>query len=215
MVATQEKVEQKKPEKIWVPTVNVIDLGPPLDHEKYRKQSTYIKASNRLPCNSIIQWPCAWHRSSKFVLTEKIPEDYVEYDADSEDQTWLETKNSKAKMTTLDKFELIMDRLEHTARGGNLELDTALKINFGRKPEGEDVIKGIYEYWQEKRSKLANNAAKALLHRYRILKNHDDPDVNAVFRPREREYVTRKKVCCTDDPPVLSPVLTLCSGAKE
>jgi len=167
----EEKVEQKKPEQIFVPTVRIADLGPPKEHEKYRKSSTYIKP-------------------------KKVPDDWVEYDADSEDEQWLEERNSseKTKSTTLDKFEVIMDRLEHTARGGNLELDTALKINFGRKSEGEDVIKGIYEYWQQKRSKLANNAAKALLHRYRILKNHDDPDVNAVFRPREREYVTRKKV---------------------
>eukprot|EP00656_Telonema_subtile_P001317 TRINITY_DN1059_c0_g3_i1.p1 TRINITY_DN1059_c0_g3~~TRINITY_DN1059_c0_g3_i1.p1 ORF type:complete len:419 (+),score=58.49 TRINITY_DN1059_c0_g3_i1:143-1399(+) len=127
-------------------------------------------------------------------LVGKVPDDFVEYDADSEDESWLETENSKSKLTTVDKFEVIMDRLEHAARGGNLELDTALKLSFGRKPESASTITKIYDYWQVRRGKLSNNAAKALLHRYRILKNHDDPDVNAVFRPREREYVTRKKV---------------------
>lgn len=165
----EEKIEQKKPEKIFVPNIKTVDPGPPSEMERFKRPSTYIKQ-------------------------KKLAEDYVEYDADSEDEAWLETENSKGKVTTLERFEVIVDRLEHAARGGNLELDTALKLSFGRKPEPQNVIQKIYEYWQARRAKLNNNAAKSLLLRYRILKNHDDPDVNAVFRPREREYVTRKKV---------------------
>jgi len=165
----EEKIEQKKPEKIFVPNIKTIEPLPPKEHEKFKRPSTYFKQ-------------------------KKVPEDWVEYDADSEDEAWLDSENSKAKLTTVDKFEVIVDRLEHAARGGNLEVDTALKLSFGRKPESASTITKVYEYWQARRGKLCNNAAKALLHRYRILKNHDDPDVNAVFRPREREYVTRKKV---------------------
>ena len=48
------------------------------------------------------------------------------------------TKKSKKPMT-LDRLEVIIDRLEHAARGGNLELDTALKLSFGRNREGPEV----------------------------------------------------------------------------
>jgi len=166
----EEKIEQKKPEKIFIPGVKHDDTAYAHQPEKYKRPSQYLK-------------------------TNKPGEDFVEYDADSEDEVFLEeaTKKSKKPMT-LDRLEVIIDRLEHAARGGNLELDTALKLSFGRNREGPEIIQHIYEYWSKKRGKLANNAGKALLHRYRVLKNHDDPDVNAVFRPREREYVTRKKV---------------------
>jgi len=166
----EEKIETKKPEKIFVPNIKTDDSAYAHQSEKYKRTSQYLK-------------------------TKKPAEDWVEYDADSDDEAWLETTTKTAKkITTLDRLEVIIDRLEHAARGGNLELDTALKLSFGRSREGPEVIQPIYEYWQGKRGKLASNAQKALLHRYRILKNHDDPDVNAVFRPREREYVTRKKV---------------------
>eukprot|EP00658_Telonema_sp_P-2_P011803 TRINITY_DN14522_c0_g1_i3.p1 TRINITY_DN14522_c0_g1~~TRINITY_DN14522_c0_g1_i3.p1 ORF type:complete len:531 (-),score=70.82 TRINITY_DN14522_c0_g1_i3:207-1799(-) len=165
----EEKVEQKKPEKIYVPSIKLIDMPAQSESEKFKRHSAYIK-------------------------NKKVPEDTVEYDADSEDEAWLDAENAKSKVTNLDRFEIIMDRLEHAARGGNLELGTALKLSFGRKPEPPAVITKIYEYWQTRRNNLDKGVAKALLHRYRILKNHDDPDVNAVFRPREREYVTRKKV---------------------
>ena len=48
------------------------------------------------------------------------------------------TQKSKKPMT-LDRLEVIIDRLEHAARGGNLELDTALKLSFGRNREGPEV----------------------------------------------------------------------------
>ena len=112
---------------------------------------------------------------------------------------------------SIDLMELMIDRFERAAMGGTLEQATAEKLHFGREKVCRHAscsqisalmfrqapvvaIQSVYEWWNSKRMKLANNYQKALLLRYRTLKNNDDPDPNVVFRPREREYQTRKKV---------------------
>lgn len=62
---------------------------------------------------------------------------------------------------------------------------------------------------------LSNNCAKALLLRYRTLKNSDDPDPNVVFRPREREYITRKKVSSSGVTNVARRDVVACCADEE
>lgn len=166
-----ETIHAPKPDEIVVQVASIVEDYETMPHEKYRPGNAFIKQ-------------------------RKVPEDQVEYVCEDDDFEWIDTfnaKNPKDEQVSYDTFELMIDRLERAAMGGTLEMATAEKLGFGKAKIPVSVVQGVYQHWNSKRMKLSNSFAKALLLRYRTLKNPDDPDPNVVFRPREREYHTRKK----------------------
>jgi len=169
----QETIHQPKPEEIVIQCASIVEDYETMAHEKYKPGNAYIKQSDR-----------------------KTADDQVEYVCEDDDMEWIDKYNQgkgKDDQVTMDIFELMIDRFERAAMGGTLERASAEKLMFGRTKIATVIIQNVYEHWNAKRMKLSNSFARALLHRYRVLKNPDDPDPNVVFRPREREYQTRKK----------------------
>jgi len=166
-----ETIHVPRAEEIVVQDCEIVPEYDTEPHEKFKRGNAYIKQ-------------------------RKPPEDAVEYVAEDDDMEWLDNYNAEkpsSEALSIDLMELMIDRFERAAMGGTLEQATAEKLHFGREKAPVVAIQSVYEWWNSKRMKLANNYQKALLLRYRTLKNNDDPDPNVVFRPREREYQTRKK----------------------
>lgn len=171
MGGAHETIHQPKPEEIVVQVANIVEDYETMPHEKFTRGKAFIKQ-------------------------RKWPEDMVEYVVEDDDMEWIEKHNknkSSDDQVTYDIFELMIDTFERAAMGGTLEMATAEKLQFARNKLSTTVIQSVYEWWNTKRNKLSNSWSKALLLRYRALKNQDDADPNVVFRPREREYNTRKK----------------------
>lgn len=136
-----------------------------------------------------------FNRPSSYIKQKKSVDIDREYVVDEDDMEWVDKyvkKEGKPEMS-YDLLESMIDVLERSAKGGTLELAAAEKISYGKNKVSVEVIRDVHAYWDAKRSKLSNSFTKALLLRYRVLKNAEDPDPNVVFRPREREYQTRKK----------------------
>jgi len=165
-----ESVVTTKPDEIVVQNATIVDEYFTMPHKKFNRPHTYLKQKKSVDADR-------------------------EYVVDEDDMEWVDKYNKKdgKPELTYDLLEIMIDVLERSAKGATLELATAEKLSYGKVKVVVELIRDVHSYWDSKRNRLSNSFTKALTLRYRVLKNHEDPDPNVVFRPREREYQTRKK----------------------
>ncbi|GAV75800.1 EPL1 domain-containing protein, partial [Cephalotus follicularis] len=126
--------------------------------------------------------------------------EFVEYDLDNEDESWLQDFNKDRKILTSEKFESLlfkMEVLDHKAREragvitptlGSpipviLQLDAAIEALQAQSIR-YSVFQSIYNYWKEKRERWQ----KPILRRLQPPPPVNDTNPYNVFRPREKAH---------------------------
>ncbi len=106
-------------------------------------------------------------RSSNYVLYksfgDELPEGFVDYDLDSEDEEFLNKLNgsSSKKVLTETKFESLMDRLERESARGDGYSDKDNLPSFAQMEKAitgggvsKNVLQAVYNHWYRRRQSL-------------------------------------------------------------
>jgi enhancer of polycomb-like protein len=132
---------------------------------------------------------------------------FVEYDLDSEDESWLAEFNRDQERLTADKFEAMLWKLDvgnadatdkvfafhgqtsaerNTAEAcgttDHFQRSDALQLLEEMCPARDTIRAAVYDFWLRKRARLGH----PLLRRLQAPTPHTNPDPYRVFRPRER-----------------------------
>eukprot|EP01112_Ceratiomyxa_fruticulosa_P005894 TRINITY_DN1670_c0_g1_i1.p1 TRINITY_DN1670_c0_g1~~TRINITY_DN1670_c0_g1_i1.p1 ORF type:complete len:379 (+),score=85.53 TRINITY_DN1670_c0_g1_i1:236-1372(+) len=112
----------------------------------------------------------------------------IEYDMDTEDESWLQSHNKTLTDRSLflneDNFELIVDRCEKEAEYRPKEPLTIQKLGSLCKGIRSNSLAAVLTYWQGKRERRKNSSQ---IRRFLKPPAHDDPSPYVAFRPRGRE----------------------------
>jgi len=121
-----------------------------------------------------------------FTLEDELPD----YDADEEDEKWLQGFNKKNPDKTVDvlTFERIVDTLEKSC-SSRIELFTLSDAQALIKKD-EKIVKTFFEYWKEKRTKKGLPLAPTVSNEKKDGTAMHDPYV--AFRRRVEKMQTRK-----------------------
>ncbi|XP_071157350.1 enhancer of polycomb homolog 1-like isoform X1 [Mytilus galloprovincialis] len=114
-------------------------------------------------------------------MEQEIPD----YDMDSEDESWVEHQSKKMEISAL-KFEEMMDRLE---KGSGQQVVTLQEAKLLLK-EDDDLIIAVYDYWLNKRLRLAHPLILQVKTEKRDGSTTNNPYV--AFRRRTEKMQTRK-----------------------
>lgn len=114
-------------------------------------------------------------------MEQEIPD----YDMDSEDESWVEHQSKKMEISPL-KFEEMMDRLE---KGSGQQVVTLQEAKLLLK-EDDDLIIAVYDYWLNKRLRLAHPLILQVKTEKRDGSTTNNPYV--AFRRRTEKMQTRK-----------------------
>lgn len=114
-------------------------------------------------------------------MEQEIPD----YDMDSEDEGWVEQQSKKMEISPL-KFEEMMDRLE---KGSGQQVVTLQEAKLLLK-EDDDLIIAVYDYWLNKRLRLAHPLILQVKTEKRDGSTTNNPYV--AFRRRTEKMQTRK-----------------------
>lgn len=149
-----------------IPTPEVAEID---DLSMYRK--TYPPG---------FQIPKQLVRMHPFALEQEHPE----YDADSEDEEWLNTHGS-ALNVDIDKFEAIIDKLDKNSNFSVISLPESKAL----LKESDEIVTAVYDYWLSKRLRFQHSL---------ILTVKTEPgmgpanDPYIAFRRRKDKMQTRK-----------------------
>lgn len=80
-----------------------------------------------------------------------MEQDIIDYDMDSEDESWLMSQTQKLELTPL-KFEEMMDKLEKSSGQTVVSLNEAKAL----LKEDDDLIIAVFDYWLNKRLKMVS-----------------------------------------------------------
>lgn len=114
-----------------------------------------------------------------------IEQEIPDYDMDSEDESWVEHQSKKMEISPL-KFEEMMDRLE---KGSGQQVVTLQEAKLLLK-EDDDLIIAVYDYWLNKRLRLAHPLILQVKTEKRDGSTTNNPYV--AFRRRTEKMQTRK-----------------------
>lgn len=81
-----------------------------------------------------------------------LEQEHAEYDADSEDEQWLNA-HGKALNLDIDKFEAIIDKLDKNSNFSVITLPESKSL----LKENDDVVTAVYDYWLSKRLRLQHS----------------------------------------------------------
>lgn len=126
------------------------------------------------------QMPKQLIRMHPFALEQEHPE----YDADSEDEEWLNV-HGKALNIDIDKFEAIIDKLD---KNSNFSVITLPESKILLK-ESDDIVTAVYDYWLSKRLRLQHSLIPTVKTEAG-LGPANDPYI--AFRRRKDKMQTRK-----------------------